>query len=201
MGGLGSGNHWRYGTRSTCEASSRIDLRFMRKAGLLKTGTRGTLSWSRGGEKNGSIQYRVHPHSLELDYKTRPYGGVWTPVTDQIALDSKEQPFGGTRLFMICPRCHKRCLVLYGGSYFRCRKCSNLAYASQNEAISSYNSNKARQIRQRLGCNGGIDDPFPPKPKGMHWATYERLENQYFICIEQIQLEFDGWITRFGGRE
>jgi hypothetical protein len=35
MGGIGSGNLWRYGTRDTCEGSLRIDIRYMRTKGML----------------------------------------------------------------------------------------------------------------------------------------------------------------------
>ncbi len=72
MDGSGSGNRWRYGTRSTCEASLRIDVRYMRKQGLLRPGFHGTLSWSPYGERTGWIHYKVHPNSLEVDYRTRP---------------------------------------------------------------------------------------------------------------------------------
>ena len=34
---------------------------------------------------------------------------------------------------------------------------------------------KAQDIRRRLGESTNMREPFPEKPKGMHWKTYERL--------------------------
>ena len=34
---------------------------------------------------------------------------------------------------------------------------------------------RAQDIRQRLGGSANMMEPFPEKPKGMHWKTYERL--------------------------
>jgi hypothetical protein len=34
---------------------------------------------------------------------------------------------------------------------------------------------KAQKICARLGGDMSLGDFFPPKPKGMHWRTYERL--------------------------
>jgi hypothetical protein len=34
---------------------------------------------------------------------------------------------------------------------------------------------KAQSIRERLGGSANMMAPFPEKPKGMHWKTYERL--------------------------
>lgn len=115
MGGIGSENIWRYGTRDTCEASLRIDIRYMRIKGLLTPGRQGTLSWSRGGETTSWIKYKCHEATLELDYRTRPSGGDWTPVNEHISIEQAAQPFGGVRRYFRCPHCYRRCLVLYGG--------------------------------------------------------------------------------------
>ncbi|MFT6386812.1 MAG: hypothetical protein ACJAUP_000180 [Cellvibrionaceae bacterium] len=64
MGGIGSGNWYRWNTQTTVEQTRRIDIRYMHKNKLLKPYTRGSLSWSQGGEPNGNINYIVHEHYL-----------------------------------------------------------------------------------------------------------------------------------------
>jgi hypothetical protein len=200
VGGIGSGNRWRYGTRDKCESSLRIDIRYMRTKGLLTRGTQGTLSWSRGGETTSWINYKCHEATLELDYRTRPTGGDWTPVNEHISIERAAQPFGGTRRYFRCPHCYGRCLVLYGGSRFRCRKCQNLAYASQNQDLHDRASAKARKIRERLGDVGCFDDPFPSKPKGMHWRTYEKLERECERYENQVAVQMMHVLGRLEGR-
>jgi hypothetical protein len=34
---------------------------------------------------------------------------------------------------------------------------------------------RAQGIRERLGGSANMTKPFPEKPKGMHWSTYNRL--------------------------
>jgi hypothetical protein len=34
---------------------------------------------------------------------------------------------------------------------------------------------RAQNIRKQLGGSANMIEPFPEKPKGMHWRTYERL--------------------------
>lgn len=196
MGGFGSGNRWRHGTRDTCEASKRIDIRYMRSKDMLRPGSQGSLSWNRNGQPNGSINYRMYEAAMVLDYRTRPVGGDWVPVIEHIAIDKQEQPYGGSRRFFRCPRCNRRCLVLYGDTHFRCRKCQNLAYASQNGDGKDRADLLSRKIRERLGGAGGWDDVFPAKPKGMHWSTYARLAQKSHLLERRVEMHLVGLLDR-----
>ena len=73
------------------------------------------------------------------------------------------------------PHLQARCRILYGGAQFRCRRCQRHKYDTQYEPAFARAATRALKIRERLGCKHGIDHPFPEKPKGMRWKTYERL--------------------------
>jgi hypothetical protein len=34
---------------------------------------------------------------------------------------------------------------------------------------------RAQEIREKLGGSANMTRPFPEKPKGMHWETYDRF--------------------------
>ena len=93
-----------------------------------------------------------------------------------VHFDETPVHFGGMRRWFMCPRCNRRFRVLYGGERFYCRKCYRLQYQSQSEDACDRQLSRARKIRRRLGGMEGVEDPFPPKPKGMHWKTYNRLQ-------------------------
>ena len=56
-----------------------------------------------------------------------------------------------------------------------CRHCCDLSYLSRWEDAQIRARSKAEKVRLRLGGSPSLDDPFPDKPKGMWWRTYERL--------------------------
>jgi hypothetical protein len=202
MGGIGSGRPSGTGMwRDKCHDYLSIDLAWLRKQGCLRPGRRGELTWSRGGQQVGNIQYRVEASGLRLIYRTRPYGGEWSSVNELISFDYTQTNFSGRRAWFQCPSCRQRCRILYGGSRFRCRNCHGLVYETQYEPPFARAATRALKIRKRLGGNGGIDDFFPEKPKGMHWKTYDRLRQE----DEQLR---NAWVagisakwTLFGGIE
>lgn len=176
MGGFGSGC-WRDRGARRCEHLHRVDLAYMNRKGLLRRHSSGSLSWSRGGEPTGRINYTVLPYALRLSYRYQGYGDTdWTSVEEDVAFSWTPTAFGGERRWLLCPGCGRRCRLLYGGARFRCRRCQRLVYESQYEAPWERSLTQAQAVRQKLGGSGSMDDPFPAKPKGMHWKTYRRLE-------------------------
>jgi len=75
-------------------------------------------------------------------------------------------------------RCRRRGAKLYlhpRNPVFLCRHCHDLTYKSQRADRATRLLMKAGKIRARLGGRRDYRHPFPPKPKGMHWKTYNRL--------------------------
>lgn len=172
MGGFGSGNRMQSRSRPLCEQMRRIDVRYMQNTRLLMAGTHGTLRWRWGDEPSGSVQYKMHESAMELIYRFRRDDEDWQDARERITLEKRPQPFGGERTYFLCPRCNRRCMVLYGGLRFLCRKCHGAGYMSQSEDAIDRLRRKAEKLRTRLGDSQGIDWPLPDKPKGMHWRTY-----------------------------
>lgn len=177
MHNTGSGSWYRWDRKTTVEEVHRVDIRFLRKHGLLgRVGLSGNLQWSRGGRPTGSISYRVDHAALVLRYRHRTSDGAFHDVEENVPLDRTPCNFGGERLWFLCPRCSRRVAVLYAaGKRFLCRHCHDLSYGSQSEIYSDRMMRKARKIRRRLGASENLWDPILEKPKGMHWRTFDRL--------------------------
>jgi hypothetical protein len=75
--------------------------------------------------------------------------------------------------------CGRTVVKLYAdGAYFLCRHCYRLTYPCQRERTLDRTIRRADRIRMKLGGEPGMLNPFPSKPKGMHWATYDRLYDE-----------------------
>ena len=86
-----------------------------------------------------------------------------------------DQHLGGRRAWFLCPRCDRRCRLLYWrNETLACRICHGLAYTSQRERREYRLLSRAQAIRQRLGGSVNLFKPFPERPAGMHRSTYAR---------------------------
>jgi hypothetical protein len=131
MGGRGSGRYCRWSNTTTIEETKRVDIRYMRRKGLLRPGTGGLLTWSRNGEQSGSVNYRSYADRVELSYR---YNGEPDLINVTVQICFTPCRFGGDRQWFHCPHCHSRCEVLcLAGKYPACRKCYRLPYQSQLE--------------------------------------------------------------------
>jgi hypothetical protein len=132
MGGIGSGRYCRWSNTTTLDEVKRIDIRYMRRYGLLRPEWTGSLSWTCRGEPTGDIRYSCHADRIVFNYRFRSGGGDWEPVEQVVYFDRTRCHMGGDRLWFRCPCCNRRCEVLaLADKYPACRKCYRLPYRSQ----------------------------------------------------------------------
>jgi len=194
MGGIGSGSWCRFNTQTTIEEVHSVDIRFLKKQGYLNPGVSGTLSWNCGGEKTGSIRFKIIGNYLQLNYRQRHYGEEWEDKEELIRFDWTDCNYGGKRPWLLCPHCSRRVGVLHGlNSGFLCRHCYKLPYGSQREGYLDRLIRKARKIRKRLGS----DSEWYGKPKGMHWKTFDRLANEEQSIDEVINSAINARLLMF----
>jgi len=176
MGGYGSGQ--KCDSKKTTGSQYMIDIRWMKKQGLLVSATSGSMSWESRGKETGNIGYRVEYDRLILKYQNKHRGGEWESVEDEIFFTWTPCNYGGRRQWFLCPGCNRRVAVVYGGKYYRCRHCRNLTYSSQQEGCADRLMRKARKIRARLGVSNNLVEPILFKPKNMHQKTFDRLRRE-----------------------
>jgi hypothetical protein len=183
LGGVGSGNWYRFDKKTTTGECHSVDVRYLQRENLLRGGHSFSLRWSRADRETGSIggvvEGRETPERVILLYRHRSGPSrAWEDVREPVPVSWTACNFGGQRSWFVCPGagCGRRVAVLYGpGRYFLCRHCYDLVYESQRENQMLRALRRAQAIRERLGGSANMTKPFPEKPKRMHYDTYMRL--------------------------
>lgn len=163
----------------------RLDVRRLKREGRLRPGWRFPMNWSRGGKPSGSIVLYPERGAAILRYRVRARGEEWRDVEERIDIVETACHYGGTRPWWVCPGCGERAAILYlwdGRS--RCRRCRGLLYATQHEDARDRLIRRLRNLRLRLGGTANLLGPMPPKPKGMQWRTYLRLQGELIRLTE-----------------
>jgi DNA-directed RNA polymerase subunit RPC12/RpoP len=182
MGGVGSGGFPGFSCAPTCESAHSIDLAYLRRHGFLSPGRFTSLTWSRRGQRTGSIDIITRHDGIRLGYHVTDRHGERITVDEFVPFAYTATCFGGRRQWLTCLKCGRRCRKIYGGRYFRCRQCHGLVHASTREPAYQRALDRAEGMRKRLGAEWGSafeGAPLPPKPPRMRWVTYRRLEAQY----------------------
>jgi hypothetical protein len=172
-----------YGGRTTCESCNWIDVRRWHREGRLAAGQYFSCSWTCRGEPSGTIKVSTEWDAVLLIYRARRWETPeWKSIEQRVPITWTNCHLGGQRPWFVCSvysdgrYCGRRVAVLYAaGELFACRRCYGLAYASQQESPRFRNISGSRKIRMTLGGSPNLCDPFPEKPRRMHWHTYLRL--------------------------
>ena len=177
------GSWYRWNKKDTTEDRLNLDMhRFSELVDLTSTRL-GSWIWTRSnhfGESKSTIGYTVLPgRGVKLKYTANEKDYEYL-----VRISATQPNYGGVRYWWICPNtnCNRRVRILYlQGGYFLCRHCQNLTYKSAQASndLTDRIMGKMYAIRHKLGANGGIFEPLPDKPKGMHNRTYFRLLAQY----------------------
>jgi hypothetical protein len=162
-----------YGRR-TVEQTRSVDIRELRKAAYVGKPSGNWLEARNKLFRAGIRARHWNDEAITLD--GQKLAVAWAPWH-----------FGGSRPFFVC-RCGRGVLQLFAPSGYpwRCRQCYNLSYATRQVGLRYRLILKALKVRERLGSfDLGVANPFPVKPKGMHWRRYDRLRARHDRAVRE----------------
>jgi hypothetical protein len=167
--------------RPTLETLGRLDVRALQRRGDLDGQEHVAVTRQDGRILILSVT-RVHQRLVVAP---------WLRASDPQAIPLEDTPchYGGTRVWMRCPRCARRCAVLYVvWPRLRCRHCVQWPYRSQSISTDNRQYHKLRALRARLNAPADLSVPIDPalKPTGMHWRTWTRLALQATLLHRRI---------------
>jgi hypothetical protein len=185
--------------RIRLEDGLRFDLNCLIRQNLLRRGAvcRSSFHWSYRYSGDVIASGWV---SADLTEERRGWLRLEVGALDQrIALEAAPRHFGGRQWYFVCPRTGLRASVLWrppGARSFASRHAwgRQVAYGSQFETPYDRALSAAHDIRYKLGGKiyVSLDEISPPKPKGMHSRTYERIVGKcegYEAIVNQRLIE------------
>jgi len=187
--------------RQTCESSLRIDIRQLRRGGLLRPGNHLAGDFSCGGVPIARVDVAVETDAVQLSFVWCPPGASELPrYSQRVAITwttHHHLPHHRPAAYpwFLCPAvasngqpCGRRCALLYASvnsPYFACRACRRLAYAVEQEGPSDRRLRAARKARRKLGGGLNLSEPLPPRPRYMHRTRYLRLWGKARLATER----------------
>ena len=141
-------------------------------------------------EGRDDVAIELTPYQNEVLYTYRrvsPQHGV-EELQRRLRVTWEPANLGGMRAWLHCssPGCSRRTGRLFlSDESLVCQLCAGLMYPSHAKPVPPHvkKLRRANKIRVRLGGQTVFGDPLPPRPKGMHQLTYEKL------CVELEELD------------
>ena len=69
---------------------------------------------------------------------------------------------------------------------YLCRACHGLVHASTQERPGNRATRKNQKLRRKLGVEIGLGNWIGPKPKGMHYKTFERISARIHAAEAEV---------------
>ena len=174
MGGFGSG---RPVGRLKCETCISLDVRTWARMGILKAGNQFKMDWTDGSS--------IGIEMASDDQAVLQYAVSGDPRRQSIDLERTACNYGGQRTWFVAPCCGNRAAKLFmRQGRFACRTCQRLAYSTQSLDYIQRQHRAIHRVTRNL-ANGG------DKPKGMHWSTFSRLQDQIETIDRQLNIAAD----------
>jgi hypothetical protein len=175
--------YWGLGRR-TVEQTRNLEIGSLQRDGYFAAPKQGCLIWRWGSEITGTACIQ--------------WNGTQLRIRNQV-IDVGRTPcrFGGHRLWFRCA-CSRHVSALYSpnGRPWACRHCYRLTYATRQAIPRDRQLLRAQRLRRRLGGSANMLKPFPPKPKGMHRRTYDRLRRAHDLAAETAIMGFSQFTDR-----
>jgi hypothetical protein len=159
--------------RAVSDQCVSLDVRELVKQAVFAIPRRGTLRWWDSSHRAvAELIYQSSSHGMSVSY--------WLAgrrISQDLEIRAFACNFGGYRYFFECPLCSQLASLLYMRvPAFGCRRCNDVAYASQFEDHIDRLRRRQYNIDRRLG-------PNLTRPKGMHQSTYDRLKDASFAFL------------------
>lgn len=172
----------------------RLDISTLNRLDCFEQGClhRRQIKWDINGHRVASAEIDVILFPREPPRAVIKMRGL-PPQT--IRLTYTRPNYGGRRWWFVCPS-GRRCRTLYlpyGGTSFVSIKAGKLSYHSSSLAPGDRVRWQAKKARGQLP--GAYHDHYPPRPKGMHVTTYNRIVAELREYDEQIN---EQWLSAAG---
>ena len=179
---------WQGDGRRTVEQTRVIEIGTVRRAGYVGQHAANWWKWRDKAHRAGISPSHWKDGHIELP--------------NQILRTTKiSWRFCGERFYFVC-ECGRRVEKLHAVRDWpwRCRHCYRLTYATRQAVPRHRYVMKAQKIRRQLGGSLSVVEPFPPKPKGMHWKRYKLLHQKYTRTEAQVLGMTSAYLSRLRGR-
>jgi hypothetical protein len=152
MGGVNSGRR-RSINRGAVEQYPAIDLRVLRRAGLLGDGqcSYTTLHWGNQGPETLSVRILIDLSDTGDASMRIVRSDDYCATAERVAIECVPCPYGGVRCYFLCPLIGVRCEQLFlADGIFASRKAHKLTYASQSEDELSRARRKVSKLHRQV---------------------------------------------------